>query len=145
MYLVYFLISPLPSLFPSQSLHGLYVPSEPELPKFFTPVDLVDTSVEMCGLKFENPFGLASATPTTSSAMIRRAFEAGWSFAVTKTFSLDKVTNQCTQCTYNLLIVFDRTSFGKKFGYIMCIHSWKWIANRANFMAKKSKIRTNFE
>lgn len=45
----------------------------------------------MCGLKFENPFGLASATPTTSSAMIRRAFEAGWSFAVTKTFSLDKV------------------------------------------------------
>ena len=45
----------------------------------------------MCGLKFENPFGLASATPTTSSAMIRRAFEAGWSFAVTKTFGLDKV------------------------------------------------------
>ena len=79
-------LSPFP-----QSLHGLYVPSEPQLPKFFTPVDLVDISIEMCGLKFENPFGLASATPTTSSAMIRRAFEAGWSFAVTKTFSLDKV------------------------------------------------------
>ena len=76
---------------PSQGLHGLYVPPEPSLPKFFTPVDLVDISVEMCGLKFENPFGLASATPTTSSAMIRRAFEAGWSFAVTKTFGLDKV------------------------------------------------------
>ena len=63
----------------------------PQLPKFFTPVDFVDLSIEVCGLKFENPFGLASATPTTSSAMIRRAFEEGWSFAVTKTFSLDKV------------------------------------------------------
>eukprot|EP00731_Ephydatia_muelleri_P018077 Em0011g117a len=78
-----------------QSLHGLYVDTTPKLPNFFTPVDLVDISVEMVGLKFENPFGLASATPTTSSAMIRRAFEAGWAFAVTKTFALDKdiVTN----------------------------------------------------
>ncbi len=84
-----------------QSLHGLYVPEEPELPKFFTAVDQVDISVEMCGLKFENPFGLASATPTTSSAMIRRAFEAGWSFAVTKTYSLDKVSEE----VYSLLIV----------------------------------------
>lgn len=63
----------------------------PELPKFYTPVDNVDLSITVCGLHFENPFGLASATPTTSSAMIRRAFEAGWSFAVTKTFGLDKV------------------------------------------------------
>ena len=46
----------------------------------------------MVGLHFENPFGLASATPTTSSAMMRRGFEAGWAFALTKTFSLDKVT-----------------------------------------------------
>jgi dihydropyrimidine dehydrogenase (NADP+) len=46
-------------------------------------------------MTFPNPFGLASATPCTSAAMIRRAFEAGWGFAVTKTFSLDKdlVTN----------------------------------------------------
>lgn len=67
------------------------VPEVPTLPKFYTPIDNVDLSIEMCGLKFENPFGLASATPTTSSTMIRRAFEAGWAFAVTKTFSLDKV------------------------------------------------------
>ena len=67
------------------------IPDEPCLPKFFTPVDLVDVSVEVAGLKFENPFGLASATPTTSSAMIRRAFEQGWSFAVTKTYTLNKV------------------------------------------------------
>ncbi|KFR00409.1 Dihydropyrimidine dehydrogenase [NADP(+)], partial [Nipponia nippon] len=78
-----------------QSLHGVAVSTVPELPLFYTPIDLVDISVEMAGLKFPNPFGLASATPTTSSSMIRRAFEAGWGFAVTKTFSLDKdiVTN----------------------------------------------------
>ena len=80
-----------------QSLHGLYVSPEPQLPNFFTPVDLVDISVECAGLKFENPFGLASATPTTSSAMIRRAFEAGWAFAVTKTFVLDKVQSMHEQ------------------------------------------------
>ncbi|RMC08460.1 hypothetical protein DUI87_14704 [Hirundo rustica rustica] len=78
-----------------QSLYGVAVSAVPELPLFYTPVDLVDISVEMAGLKFPNPFGLASATPATSSSMIRRAFEAGWGFAVTKTFSLDKdiVTN----------------------------------------------------
>lgn len=63
----------------------------PELPLFTTEIDNVDLSVEMCGLKFENPFGLASAPPTTASNMIRRAFEQGWGFAVTKTFALDKV------------------------------------------------------
>ncbi|KAF6074359.1 dihydropyrimidine dehydrogenase [Phyllostomus discolor] len=78
-----------------QAQYGAAVPVRPELPLFHTPVDLVDLSVEMAGLKFANPFGLASATPATSSAMIRRAFEAGWAFALTKTFSLDKdiVTN----------------------------------------------------
>lgn len=67
----------------------------PELPLFHSPIDDVDISVEVCGIKFENPFGLASAPPTTASAMIRRAFEQGWGFAVTKTFALDKdmVTN----------------------------------------------------
>ncbi|XP_066208692.1 dihydropyrimidine dehydrogenase [NADP(+)] isoform X1 [Saccopteryx leptura] len=78
-----------------QSQYGASVPAKPELPLFYTPIDLVDISVEMAGLKFTNPFGLASATPATSAAMIRRAFEAGWGFALTKTFSLDKdiVTN----------------------------------------------------
>ncbi|XP_002130803.2 dihydropyrimidine dehydrogenase [NADP(+)] [Ciona intestinalis] len=78
-----------------QSLGGLTLPHEPALPKFFTPIDAVDVSIEVCGLKFPNPFGLASAPPTTTSAMIRRAFEAGWGFALTKTYSLQKdiVTN----------------------------------------------------
>ncbi|XP_022645560.1 dihydropyrimidine dehydrogenase [NADP(+)]-like isoform X2 [Varroa destructor] len=73
-----------------QNLHGLTVPDVPCLPKFYTPIDSVDVSVTICGIKFKNPFGLASAPPTTTSAMIRRAFENGWGFALTKTFSLDK-------------------------------------------------------
>ncbi|KAL7298762.1 hypothetical protein TKK_0008508 [Trichogramma kaykai] len=78
-----------------QESHGLTVPEKPQLPQFYTPIDDVDVSVEMLGIKFENPFGLASAPPATSCAMIRRSFEAGWGFAVTKTFCLDKdmVTN----------------------------------------------------
>lgn len=61
-------------------------------PLFCTPVDFVDISIDICNLKFENPFGLASAPPTTSASMIRRALDSGWGFAVTKTFALDKDT-----------------------------------------------------
>ncbi|PZC82287.1 hypothetical protein B5X24_HaOG210843 [Helicoverpa armigera] len=76
-------------------LQGIPFSAPIELPKFHTPIDDVDLSVEVCGIRFENPFGLASAPPTTSTAMIRRAFQQGWGFAVTKTFGLDKdlVTN----------------------------------------------------
>ena len=64
---------------------------QPKLPLFYTPIDQVDLSVEICGLKFPNPFGLASAPPTTSGPMMRRAYEEGWGFGLTKTFALDKV------------------------------------------------------
>uniref|UniRef100_A0A8D8AAX0 Dihydropyrimidine dehydrogenase [NADP(+)] n=2 Tax=Culex pipiens TaxID=7175 RepID=A0A8D8AAX0_CULPI len=76
-------------------LQGLSFDAAPQLPLFYTEIDNVDLSVEVCGVRFENPFGLASAPPTTATAMIRRAFEQGWGFAVTKTFALDKdmVTN----------------------------------------------------
>jgi dihydropyrimidine dehydrogenase (NADP+) len=73
-----------------QSQYGLEVPSTPQLPNYFTAIDLVDVGVEVLGIKFPNPFGLASAPPVTSASMIRRAFEQGWGFAVTKTFGLDK-------------------------------------------------------
>ncbi|XP_048482969.1 dihydropyrimidine dehydrogenase [NADP(+)] isoform X3 [Plutella xylostella] len=72
------------------------IPTSPvQLPKFHSPIDEVDISVTVCGIRFENPFGLASAPPTTSAAMVRRAFQQGWGFVVTKTFGLDKdlVTN----------------------------------------------------
>lgn len=71
------------------------VGSVPKLPSMYTAIDSVDISIKVCGLTFPNPFGLASAPPTTTGSMIRRAFEAGWGFALTKSFGLDKdlVTN----------------------------------------------------
>lgn len=76
-------------------LRSIPTDSVPRLPKFHTIIDEVDLSVTVAGVKFPNPFGLASAPPTTSKDMIARAFRAGWGFAVTKTFSNDKdiVTN----------------------------------------------------
>lgn len=74
-------------------MNGSPVIGPPQLPRFYTAVEEVDISVEVCGLKFRSPYGLASAPPTTSGPMIRRAFEQGWAFAVTKTFSLDKVSS----------------------------------------------------
>ena len=65
-------------------------------------MDLVDLRVEICGLKFDNPFGLASAPPTTSSAMMRRGYEAGWGFTVSKTFVLDKVCIVCVVAVMKL-------------------------------------------
>ncbi|ERL86067.1 dihydropyrimidine dehydrogenase [NADP(+)] [Dendroctonus ponderosae] len=77
------------------ALQGISSESTPQLPLFHTPIDEVDLSVEVCGVRFENPFGLASAPPVTTPAMIRRSFQQGWGFVVTKTFCLDKdeVTN----------------------------------------------------
>src|SRR5262249_27628064 len=45
------------------------------------------------GIKFENPFLLASAPPTESESNILRAFEAGWGGVVTKTIGLHPVVN----------------------------------------------------
>ena len=70
--------------------YGIDYGDTPKLPGFFTQIDLVDISTTMAGVHFDNPFGLASAPPATSYPMVRRAFEMGWGFAVTKTFVLDK-------------------------------------------------------
>jgi len=45
------------------------------------------------GVAFENPFILASAPPTATGDMIRRAFDAGWGGAVIKTICRDPVRN----------------------------------------------------
>jgi dihydropyrimidine dehydrogenase (NAD+) subunit PreA len=52
-----------------------------------------DLSTVFTGLKFENPFMLASAPPTESDANIMRAFDAGWGGVVTKTIGLHPVVN----------------------------------------------------
>jgi dihydroorotate dehydrogenase len=54
---------------------------------------MADLSTTFTGLKFENPFLLASAPPTESDANIMRAFDAGWGGVVTKTIGLHPVTN----------------------------------------------------
>src|SRR6478672_2983485 len=49
--------------------------------------------VTFTGLRFDNPFLLASAPPTESDSNIMRAFEAGWGGVVTKTIGLHPVVN----------------------------------------------------
>ncbi len=50
-------------------------------------------AVTFTGLRFENPFLLASAPPTESDANIMRAFDAGWGGVVTKTIGVHPVAN----------------------------------------------------
>src|SRR6187549_1707643 len=50
-------------------------------------------SVTFTGLRFENPFLLASAPPTESDGNIMRAFDAGWGGVVTKTIGLHPVAS----------------------------------------------------
>jgi dihydropyrimidine dehydrogenase (NAD+) subunit PreA len=52
-----------------------------------------DLSTSFTGIRFTNPFLLASAPPTESDANIMRAYEAGWGGVVTKTIGLHPVTN----------------------------------------------------
>jgi dihydropyrimidine dehydrogenase (NAD+) subunit PreA len=54
---------------------------------------MADLSTTFTGLKFENPFLLASAPPTESDANIMRAFEAGWGGVVCKTIGMHPVVN----------------------------------------------------
>ena len=53
----------------------------------------IDLSVTFTGIRFENPFLLASAPPTESDTNILRAFDAGWGGVVTKTIGLHPVVN----------------------------------------------------
>jgi dihydropyrimidine dehydrogenase (NAD+) subunit PreA len=54
---------------------------------------MIDLSTVFTGIRFENPFLLASAPPTESESNILRAFEAGWGGVVTKTIGLHPVVN----------------------------------------------------
>ena len=54
---------------------------------------MADLSTTFTGIRFENPFLLASAPPTESESNIMRAYEAGWGGVVTKTIGLHPVAN----------------------------------------------------
>ncbi|MBW1713783.1 MAG: NAD-dependent dihydropyrimidine dehydrogenase subunit PreA, partial [Deltaproteobacteria bacterium] len=51
-----------------------------------------DLNVNFCGFNLINPFLLASAPPTGTGAMMRRAYQAGWAGGVTKTLVVDAST-----------------------------------------------------
>ena len=52
---------------------------------------MADLHITFAGMEFPNPFMLASAPPTRTAEMIKRAFAAGWGGAVTKSIALDPV------------------------------------------------------
>jgi dihydroorotate dehydrogenase subfamily 1 len=56
---------------------------------------MTDLSIEVCGVRFPNPFMLASGPPGTNGKVIKRSFSLGWGGIVCKTISLDnsKVIN----------------------------------------------------
>jgi dihydropyrimidine dehydrogenase (NAD+) subunit PreA len=54
---------------------------------------VADLSTVFTGIRFVNPFLLASAPPTESESNIHRAYEAGWGGVVTKTIGLHPVVN----------------------------------------------------
>jgi dihydropyrimidine dehydrogenase (NAD+) subunit PreA len=79
------------------------------------------------GLRFENPFLLASAPPTESDSNILRAFDAGWGGVVTKTIGLHPVVNVAGPKTKFLRATPEspHLSMQKKAG--TALHSsWNW-------------------
>jgi dihydropyrimidine dehydrogenase (NAD+) subunit PreA len=50
---------------------------------------MIDLQVDFAGMHFPNPFMLASAPPTRTADMIKRAFAAGWGGAATKSIGLE--------------------------------------------------------
>jgi dihydropyrimidine dehydrogenase (NAD+) subunit PreA len=79
------------------------------------------------GLRFENPFLLASAPPTESDANIMRAFEAGWGGVVTKTIGLHPVVNVAGPKTKFLRASMDSPHLSMQKRPGTSLHSsWNW-------------------
>jgi dihydropyrimidine dehydrogenase (NAD+) subunit PreA len=86
-----------------------------------------DLSVEFTGLKFQNPFLLASAPPTESESNIMRAFESGWGGVVTKTIGLHPVMNVKGPKTKFLRADADSYKLSMKKRPNSALHSsWNW-------------------
>ena len=87
----------------------------------------VDLSVSFTGIRFENPFMLASAPPTESETNILRAFEAGWGGVVTKTIGLNPVMNVAGPKTKFLRYYPDSAALSMNRGRSGVLHSsWNW-------------------
>lgn len=71
------------------------------------------------GIDFPNPFLLASAPPSRTGDMVRRALDAGWGGAVTKTIGLEGATN-----------VRPRFGFWKEKGRILGMTNFELISEK---------------
>jgi dihydropyrimidine dehydrogenase (NAD+) subunit PreA len=84
-------------------------------------------SVSFSGLRFENPFLLASAPPTESESNIMRAFDAGWGGVVTKTIGLHPVVDVAGPKTTFLSATPDSPSLSMRKRPGTALHSsWNW-------------------
>jgi dihydropyrimidine dehydrogenase (NAD+) subunit PreA len=84
-------------------------------------------AVTFTGLRFENPFMLASAPPTESETNILRAFEAGWGGVVTKTIGLHPVTNVAGPRTKFTRYHPETGALSMNQGRVGVLHSsWNW-------------------
>src|SRR5687767_2438297 len=87
----------------------------------------IDLAVTFTGLRFENPFLLASAPPTESDANIMRAFDAGWGGVVTKTIGVHPVVNVAGPKTKFLRALPDSPSLSMQKRAGSALHSsWNW-------------------
>jgi dihydroorotate dehydrogenase len=86
-----------------------------------------ELAVSFTGLRFENPFLLASAPPTESEANILRAFDAGWGGVVTKTIGLHPVVNVAGPKTAFLSATPESSFISMKKRPGTALHSsWNW-------------------
>jgi dihydropyrimidine dehydrogenase (NAD+) subunit PreA len=84
-------------------------------------------AVSFTGLRFENPFLLASAPPTESENNILRAFDAGWGGVVTKTIGLHPVVNVAGPKTGFFRAAPDSAGLSmKKRSGTALLSSWNW-------------------
>jgi dihydroorotate dehydrogenase len=88
---------------------------------------VADLSTVFTGIRFPNPFLLASAPPTESESNIHRAFEAGWGGVVTKTIGLHPVVNVAGPKTKFLRVDNggSRLSMAKRPDSAL-VASWNW-------------------
>src|SRR3954469_1652930 len=86
-----------------------------------------ELAVSFTGLRFENPFLLASAPPTESENNIMRAFDAGWGGVVTKTIGLHPVVNVAGPKTKFLRASADSPHLSMQKRPGTALHSsWNW-------------------
>jgi dihydroorotate dehydrogenase len=87
----------------------------------------IDLTVSFTGLRFENPFMLASAPPTESESNIMHAFEAGWGGVVTKTIGMHPVANVAGPKTKFLRYYPETGALSMNRGRDGVLHSsWNW-------------------